>query len=117
MGSTSHIYKRPGGYGGTPDGVDLILHYYHELWAAIFCREKDYEEITREIRDEEACDSANFATRYQWDHPGATEIETIKYVVQQWKRISDRLNIPIPWKEIETELSGLNEFREMKKEL
>jgi hypothetical protein len=30
-----HLYARPLMYRGTADGVDLILHYYHELWATI----------------------------------------------------------------------------------
>jgi hypothetical protein len=85
-----HIYARPLMYGGTAHGVDLILHNFHELWAMILDLQDDYQIIRMNSSDEEGCGSANFATHYHRDRPQASDQETVRYVVDQWKKISDR---------------------------
>ncbi len=88
-----HIYARPLMYGGSAKGVDNILHLYHELWADIVERKEDYENIRQHIYKEQECGSAGFASRYQLNHSNSSETETVKYVVEQWKKISERLGM------------------------
>ena len=100
-----YIYHhQPLMYGGTADGVDLILHYYHELWAEIVERTDDYFNTCFEIHRQEDCNSHNFASRYRVAHPDATELGAAEYVVSQWRRISDLLGVPIPHGQIIEEL-------------
>ncbi len=82
-----HIYARPLMYGGTAEGVDNILHLYHELWADIVERKENYDNIRQQIYKEQECGSAGFARRYQSNHSNTPETETAIYVVEQWKKI------------------------------
>jgi hypothetical protein len=88
-----HIYARPLMYGGTAQGVDLILHNYHELWAMIVDRQDDYQTIRMDSYGEEGCGSANLATHYHRDRPRASDQETVRHVVDRWNKISDRLDL------------------------
>ena len=89
------IFQRPLMYGGTSEGVDIILHYYHELWAMICYREKEYQSISWDIHAAEGCDSANFTSHYRRSRPHAPDEDAVLYVVEQWARISKRLGMPI----------------------
>jgi glycerol kinase len=90
-----HIYFRPLMYGSTPSGVDLILHYYHELWAEIVEHREQYKDISHKIHQEEDTGAANFAASFMKKNPEAKDAETVKYVIHQWMKISKKLNIPI----------------------
>ena len=63
------IHDRPLMYGGTAEGVDLILHYYHEIIAVIHDLEDEYQEISTITHQQEGCGSANFAVHYRRDRP------------------------------------------------
>ena len=95
-----HIYYRPLMYGGSPSGVDLILHDNHELWAEAMDLRECFTEISYTIHIEQDCGSADFSTHYSKLYPTASREEVCGYVVQQWKKISDHLQIPIPYDEI-----------------
>ena len=99
-----HIYHRPLMYGGTADGVDLVLHYYHELWAEIVERHRDFRKAESTVSDQERCNSHNFASRYRVDHPRAEDKEIADYVVAQWRKVSGLLGVPIPYDQIIQEL-------------
>lgn len=99
-----HVYARPLMYGGTAEGVDNILHVYHELWADIMERRDDYDSIRYRVYSEQECGSAGFATRYQLNHSISTQTEIAKYVVDQWKKVSELLGVPIPYAKIAIEL-------------
>ncbi len=90
-----HIYRRPLMYGGTPDGVDLILHYYHELWAEIHQRRGDYEQASSEAHEAERCGSMDFSTRYRRERPDASEGEAAAYVVSMWRKIDEKLGLAV----------------------
>jgi len=83
-------------YGGTADGVDLLLHTYHEIWAVLAERVEAVQEIERAVCFEEDCGSASFSTRFAMTHPEASQVEIASYVVEQWKKVSDRAGLPIP---------------------
>jgi hypothetical protein len=89
-------YHRPLMYGGSADGVDVILHLLHSIWAYAVDRESEFEREWRSEMEREDCDSANFAFRYKMKHPNASEAEIASYVVEHWKRISLVLSVPIP---------------------
>ena len=89
------IYERPLMYGGTSEGVDIVLHYYHELWAMIFGREEEYQAISGTLHSEAGGVSASFTFNYRRSRPHASDEETVRYVVEQWARISKGLEMPV----------------------
>jgi hypothetical protein len=91
----AHIYSRPLMYGGTPEGVDLILDYYHELWAEIVDLRQNFIESTESVHRKEKCGSKSFSYRFREKRPKANNDEISKYVVNQWKKIDRLLGIPI----------------------
>lgn len=95
-----HIYFRPWMYGGDSSGTDMLLHYYHELWAEIYNRHDDYEKIRRNMEQEQGCGSANFSTRFKVNNPDLSDEKVTDYVVDQWKKISEQMNIQIPYEKI-----------------
>jgi len=82
-------------YGGTAEGVDLILHYYHELWAEIKDEQQKHETVLRKILKEQECGAATFSTRYRLNYPNYSESEIASYAVTQWKKISKRFGVPV----------------------
>jgi hypothetical protein len=96
-----YIYRhRPLMYGGTAKGVDLLGYTYHELWAEIVERQKDNRDIQDQVSLEEDCNGSGFAGRYRRDHADASDEETVQYVIEHWRTISDRLGVPILHEEI-----------------
>ena len=100
-----HIYFRPLMYVGNPSGIDLILHYYHELWAEILERHEDYVKTRNHFHDKEGCGSAGFSNCFMLKYPDASEEDSTKYVVEQWKKISAELNVPIDYKKLSKQLN------------
>jgi hypothetical protein len=90
----AQIYERPLMYGGTAHAVDLLLHYWHEIWAVVHCREDDYRKMEHGIHEAEGHLGCNFAAHYRRNNPKASDQETARYVVTQWKKISSRLGLP-----------------------
>lgn len=89
------VYEQPLVYGRTSDGVDLVLHYYHELWAFLAGREEDYRRISRDAHAEQLGGSGPFVAQYRWHEPAASEQEIVGYIVERWREISDRLGVPL----------------------
>lgn len=96
------IYERPLPFGGTPDGVELVLHYYHELWVEIHEKKDEYTSVRRKIYAEQDCGSMSFAFRHKRLNQGATTDQIAAYVVGQWQRISQEFGIPISRQPAET---------------
>jgi hypothetical protein len=86
-------------YGGTAEGVDLVLHYHCELWAFIHERRDAYQQICFDVHIKEGCGSASFATHYRRTRPDAPDEETAGYVVEQWKVICRLLGMDIDERE------------------
>jgi hypothetical protein len=91
-------------YGGDAKGVDLVLHDYHEIWAEIVGRFDEFRDVWWKVGDEDSCGANNFSGCYLAKHPDAPNEEVTEYVVQQWKKVSDRLGVPIRHEEIQREL-------------
>lgn len=89
-------YHRPLMYGGTGEGVELTLLNYHEIWAEIVERHDEFRETWLKVGHEEDCGAMGFSDRYVRDHPNASQEEIAQYVCAQWRKISDRLGVPIP---------------------
>jgi hypothetical protein len=90
-------------YGGTAEGVDLLLRAHHELWSEIVERQEEFQKVLREVHEEEDCQAAGFPTRYLWDHPSANQNEIAAYVTLQWRKVSDQLGVPIPHEKLQRE--------------
>ena len=100
-----HIYFRPLMYGGTPSGVDLILHYYHELWAEIVSQQEHYQNIRMKLSLEEGFGASDYSSYFEKQHPWATDKEAVIYVVHQWMKISKMLNISIEYDQLSKTLN------------
>ena len=82
-------------YGGTSAGVDLILREYLALWAFVMNRIDDFDQAANSELERQNCDSANFSTRYQLNHPTASEDQIVEYVVRCWQTIAWAMKVPI----------------------
>jgi hypothetical protein len=88
-------HPRPLMYGGTAEGVDLLLWNYHEIWSEVVEKQEEFQTVRRNVLDEADCQAAGFPTRYLWDYPAATQEEVAQFVTKQWRIISDRVGVPI----------------------
>ena len=98
-----HIYFRPAMYGGTPEGVELVLYCYHELWTDIFGLREQFIPAIQAISAEESCGALGFAHHHKRRYPRASRDKTMAYVVKQWRKISKRLSVPVPYAAIRLE--------------
>jgi hypothetical protein len=110
-----YYHGRPLMYGGTPWGVHLYLNTLHYLWAEIVERVKEFNAILEQTYQEEDCGACDFSTRYAINHPKASKEEIAQYTMAQWRKVSDRLGVPIPhaalkreFDELQRQLSALN---------
>ena len=89
------IYERPLMYGGEGDGVDLILHDYHELWGVIVERRDEFEEARLRAHEESGTGSMNFSRHYRERIRGgeADLRDVLQYVVGRWRAIDEALGI------------------------
>jgi hypothetical protein len=87
-------HHNPLAYGGSPDGVENLMHVYHELWSEIVERQKEYRDVMSQVYCDEEC--SGFAVSYRFNHPNAGIKEVTDYVVSHWRKISDSLGVPIP---------------------
>lgn len=96
-------YHRPLMCGGSGAGVDLLLHTYHDIWSVIVGRQNEVREVWGRVLEEEDCGSADFSTRYSMNHPEAFDEQIAGYAVEQWRKVSDRLDVPVPHAELVAE--------------
>jgi hypothetical protein len=90
------VYDRPLMYAETPQHVDTLLQYYHELWGMIVAAEEKVEAVERSAREEIQASAMSFATRYRRMRPKASEAQVANYVVRKWREIDKRLGITLP---------------------
>jgi hypothetical protein len=88
-----HIYERPRMYGGTPEGVDLILHYFHETWAEILECQPRYDEVRLAVHSEAGGAAMGFATSFRQRQLPHSEDEVMEFVVLQWRAIDKELGL------------------------
>src|SRR5690242_8593971 len=75
------IFERPLMYGGTAEGVDLILFCYYELWATILGRNDDFHRIRIEVYEELGSQARGFPLYFRRENPKATEHELCGHVI------------------------------------
>lgn len=102
-------YYRPLAYGGSADGVEVLLFTYHEVWSEIVGRYDEFRNTYWQVLAEQGCGAANFPHYYVMNHPGASQEEITAYVVQHWRTISDRLGVPIQHAELAAEFASHRE--------
>lgn len=95
-----YIYFRPLMYGGTAAEVDLLLYYLHEIWAEMVEQTEQYRATFQASLSEQNCGAWSFDRCYRKLHPQATEEDTVAYVIDQWRKISKRACLPIPYSKI-----------------
>jgi hypothetical protein len=111
-----HVYNRPLMYGGTPEAVDTLLHWYHEMWAVIVEAERAFERVELSVHMETGPVAAGFATVYRRRRPQSTDKQVARYVVRKWSQIDSRLGISLPdLPKVEPEIDILLEFLESRK--
>ena len=92
-----HIYFRPLMYSGNAENLDTVLANYHELWAMICEREELYRSTNRAVHEKQRTGAISFSRRYGLKHPSASEQEKAEYAVNQWRIISKRMGMKIPY--------------------
>ncbi|MEX2114126.1 MAG: hypothetical protein WD845_13125 [Pirellulales bacterium] len=90
-------------YGGDALGVDLLLWAYHDLWCEIVERRQEFESAYRRVLAEHDCQANNLPGRYRVVHPKAEDEEVRIQVVEQWRKISALVGIPIPHEALRAE--------------
>lgn len=108
-----HIYFRPLMYGGTPEGVELILWCYHDLWSDIFGLREQFDTVRRTISEEEDCGNLGFAHRYKRRYPRASRDKMLAYIVKQWRKISKQLGVPVPYSSLRQEFQHLKHLKNL----
>jgi hypothetical protein len=93
---TAQIYERPLMYGGTPECVDALLHFYHELVAEILEIRQGCEEVNEQRRKELNCVGMGFSALYRSKDCGAPDHEVARFVVENWREIDSRLGLRVP---------------------
>lgn len=73
------IYGRPLMYGGTAEGVELLLVSLHEIWAMCQQREDEYWQAFHELHGLASHGAMNCSTYFSRENPGASENETVAY--------------------------------------
>ena len=95
-----HVYFRPLMYGGSAEGVELILDCYHGMWADLHERREEYQALMVHEASSRRCGAASFSWGYKERHPGAPEAEVSEYIVSVWGGISRRLGVPVPYRKL-----------------
>ena len=94
------IYFRPLLYGGTAAEVYLLLYYLHEIWAEMVEQTEPYRASLQACLSEQNCGALSFDRCFRKLHPQANEEDIVAYVVDQWRKISKRAGLPIPYSKI-----------------
>jgi hypothetical protein len=62
--------------------------------------------VVRAVARHQECGAASFAHRYWLNHPDSSEQECVEYVVDQWRKISKLIGLPVPYSKIRSEFEG-----------
>ena len=106
-----HIYFRPLMYGLNAGEVGMALDLYHSFWAQLLDKERELSEAVRAVANEQECGAASFAHRHRLNHPESSEQERVEYVVEQWRKISKLVGLPVPYSKIRSGFEGNERLR------
>lgn len=98
----ANIYWQPLAFGATADGVDLVLHYYHELLANVLGQQRAYEEIRIGQHMAEEANADSFAGNCRRLNEGQPEQRVAECVVGRWMQVDGMCGFDIPLDEIRT---------------
>lgn len=101
-----HVLATPRGpmmFGGSAEGVDVLLNSYLELWSRLNERYEDYETLRCQQRSALNAGSASFAFHYRRRNKKQSEFHAANYVALQYKKIIQQLQLPVPCKQIKAE--------------
>jgi hypothetical protein len=57
------------------------------------------------------CGAASFAHCHRLNHPDSSEQERVEYVVEQWRKISKLIGLPVPYSKIRSGFEGNERLR------
>jgi hypothetical protein len=93
----SNIYRKPAMYGGTVGEVENALLIYHSIWAYITECGGAYGNAQLLAAEAAGSPAAlSFTTSCYRSHPDAPEHEVLRFVLEHWAMVTERLNIPLP---------------------
>lgn len=92
-----HVYFRPLMCAGTATEVNLLLYYLHEIWAEIVEQPEKLRTILQASLSNENCGALSFDRCYRKQHPQASEDDIVAYVLDQWRQISKRIGLSVPY--------------------
>lgn len=92
----TNIYLRPAMYGQTVDEVDSTLLIYHGIWAYVTESEGLDAQATSLAIEAADSGSDSFTSTYRKSHPGASDHETLLFVLKHWAMVTEHLGIPLP---------------------
>jgi hypothetical protein len=92
----SLVYDRPLMFGGDANGVEVVLWTYHHLLAEIVERNEEYVSIRDAQHSECGCQANSFSGHFRANiRKGCSEIEAVRYPVEQWQVIDKKLGLVI----------------------
>jgi len=63
-------------------------------------------EAAHAVANEQECGAASFTHRHRLNHPDSSEQERVEYVVEQWRKISKLVGLPVPYSKIRSGFEG-----------
>ena len=87
------VYNRPLQYGGTAEGVGLVLHNLHATLAMVLEVEEQHRTASDALREQEGHQAMSCSGHYASKYPQATEEEKAAYVVACFRRLDTLLRL------------------------
>ena len=89
----------------------MALDLYHSFWAQLLDKERELSEVVRAVANEQECGAASFAHRHRLNHPDSSEQERVEYGVEQWRKISKLVGLPVLYSKITSGFEGNERLR------
>jgi hypothetical protein len=93
------LYERPLMFGGTAEGVELLLDSLHWTWAMCHEREADYERALADLHYEAGHQAMNCFGYYAHKYPHPTEEAKVAHVVSCFRRLEGTLGLDVSGKD------------------
>lgn len=94
--------KFPVMFAGSPQGIDLALLHYHELWAFMTGQWSLFTKVWHESRAAAGAPEIDFCGHFAREHPEVVQgppterrHEWADYIIENWRNISSQLSVPL----------------------
>jgi hypothetical protein len=89
-----NMSERPLMYARTAQELDGLLWHFTRLWAEIIERDRDFFDALAAVSAEVGCGSDDFSNFFASTNPVAPDSAVRVFVLEQWAKITARLDIP-----------------------